>query len=305
MAGEYTAKIRDYSNIIKSNNIVNMNGEVIEVHPKCLENIAMDFINLEEQKKEKIINAINYKKDNDEFKAKINELCGSFYFDFYKRFGNLEGQYVFRFLYLCTFMNYDNLVVTDNGKRLYKERDLREIFDNLKKNDFFNTKRYLLENDLISIDEKKNIIINNKYCKRGKINKTKSIEVIRVFDNAIKELYEKSKPNEHKKLALLIKILPYISFKFNILCKNPSCEIISEVERFKSMSELCELVGYDKLHSTRLKNDLFKLRVNGELVIGIFETDYGKTILVNPLVYYKGTRLEDVQGLIDIFSKTK
>lgn len=202
-------------------------------------------------------------------------------------------------------MNYDNLVVTDNGKRLYKEKDLRDIFDNLKKNDFFNTKRYMLENDLISLDEKKNIIINSKYCKRGKINKTKSIEVIRVFDNAIKELYEKSKPNEHKKLALLIKILPYISFKFNILCKNPSCEIITEVERFKSMSELCELVGYDKLHSTRLKNDLFKLRVNGELVIGIFETDYGKTILVNPLVYYKGTRLEDMQGLIDIFSKTK
>ena len=305
MAGEYTAKIRDYSNIIKSNNIVNMNGEVIEVHPKCLENIAMDFINLEEQKKEKIINIMQMKQEQTEFQQALLDHCGNFYFDFYKRFGNLEGQYVFRFLYLCTFMNYDNLVITDNGKKLYKAKDLRDIFYNLKKNDFFNTKRYMLENDLILFDEKKNIIINSKYCKRGKINKTKSIEVIRVFDNAIKELYEKSKPNEHKKLALLIKILPYISFKFNILCKNPSCEIITEVERFKSMSELCELVGYDKSNSTRLKNDLFKLRVNEELVIGIFETDYGKSILVNPLVYYKGTRLEDMQGLIDMFSKTK
>lgn len=304
MAGEYTAKIRDYSNIIKSNNIVDMNGEIIEVHPKCLENIAMDFINLEEQKKEKLIGVMQIRNEINEFQQELLNHCGNFYFDFYKRFGNLEGQYVFRFLYLCTFMNYDNLLVTDNGKRLYKEKDLRDIFDNLKKNDFFNTKRYMLENNLISLDEKKNIVINSKYCKRGKINKTKSIEVIRVFDNAIKELYEKSKPNEHKKLALLIKILPYISFKFNCLCHNPSEEIASEVKRIKTMSELCELVGYDKLHSTRLKNDLFKLRVNEELVIGIFETDYGKTILVNPLVYYKGTRLDDMQGLIDIFSKT-
>lgn len=305
MAGEYTAKIRDYSNIIKSNNIVNINGEIIEVHPKCLENIAMDFINLEEQKKEKLIEVLHIKSEINEFQKELLNHCGNFYFDFYRRFSNLEGQYVFRFLYLCTFMNYDNLVVTENGKELYKEKDLRDIFNNLKKNDFFNTKRYMLENGLISLDEKKNIIVNSKYCKRGKINKTKTIEVIRVFDNAIKELYEKSKPIEHKKLALLIKILPYISFKFNCLCHNTSEEIASEVNRIKTMSELCELVGYDKVHSTRLKNDLFKLRVNGELVIGIFETDYGKTILVNPLVYYKGTRLEDMQSLIDIFSKSK
>ena len=67
------------------------------------------------------------------------------------------------------------------------------------------------------------------------------------------------------------------------------------------MPELCELLGYDKAHASRLKRDLFKLTINDELVIGIFEKGNGKAIYINPLLYYKGTRLEDVNSLITLF----
>ena len=50
-------------------------------------------------------------------------------------------------------MNYDNLVVTDNGKRLYKEKDLRDIFDIAMK----------------SLSDKYREILTLKYVKRFSI----------------------------------------------------------------------------------------------------------------------------------------
>ena len=75
MAGEYTAKIRDYSNIIKSNDIVTEDGEVIELHKDCLESIAMDFINWEEQKKENKKSIMQMKEEQTEFQQKLLDHC--------------------------------------------------------------------------------------------------------------------------------------------------------------------------------------------------------------------------------------
>ena len=194
-------------------------------------------------------------------------------------------------------MNYDNLL--SNGDRLLKEDDLFDLLL-LGKTECYKTKKYFIDNELITINKNKTILINDKLCKKGKIVKTKSIEVVRMFNDAIQELYKKSKPKEHKKLALLIKLLPMINLKYNIVCKNPSEENIENVEPYK-MPELCELLGYEKSNASKLKRDLFKLTINDELVIGIFEKVNGKAIYVNPLLYYKGTRLEDINSLITMF----
>ena len=50
-----------------------------------------------------------------------------------------------------------------------------------------------------------------------------------------------------------------------------------------------------------MKNDLLKLKVGEEIVIGIFETDCGKTIMVNPKIYYKGTKVNEIKFLEDMF----
>lgn len=297
MAGEYTAKIRDYKNIIKSNGIVNEDGELIEVADKCLENIAMDFINMEEQKKEKKLDIMQMKEEQTEFQQYLLGCYGSFYFNFYKRFGNVEKQFLFRFIYLATYMNYDNLL--SNGVRLIKEDSLIDILK-LGRAEFYKTKKYLIENDFISIQDNKTILVNDRYCKKGKINKTKSIEVVRMFNDSIRELYEKATAKEHKKLALLIEILPYVNLKFNVICHNPKCEYEENIQPY-TMPELCDKLGYDKTHSSRLKKDLLKLKVNNELVIGIFEKENGKAIYVNPSVYYKGVKIEDIKNLQSMF----
>lgn len=209
----------------------------------------------------------------------------------------MEGQFLFRFIYLATFMNYDNLL--SDSKKLIKEEQLIDIL-NLGKTEFYKTKKYLIENNFITIQDNKTILVNDKYCKKGKINKTKSIEVVRMFNDAIRELYEKSTPKEHKKLALLLDILPFINLKFNVVCHNPKCEYEENIEPY-TMPELCNILGYDKSNASRLKKDLLKLKVNNELVIGIFEKENGKAIYVNPSVYYKGIKMEDIKNLQSMF----
>lgn len=248
-----------------------------------------------QNKKEVTKDILKMKDEQSEFHKEILENYGGFYFNFYKRI-NIEGQFLFRFLYLCSYMNYNNYL--SDGRRLITLDKVNNLLA-LSDTELRRTIKFLLENELIKIDDNL-ILINEKYCKKGKIHKTKSIEVIRMFNEAIRELYEKALPREHKKLSLLISILPYINFRYNIICKNPNEDNIELVEPYK-MSELCELLGYDKTNSSKLKRQLFALRINKEEVIGIFEKSCGKAIFVNPRLYYKGTRLEDVAYLADMF----
>lgn len=248
-------------------------------------------------KKEIIKDIMEMKEEQTDFHKRLLDTYGSFYFNFYKRL-SIEGQFLFRFIYLCSFMNYDNYL--SNGRRLLRESDLQDMLL-LGKSEYYKTKDYLLEKDLISIDADGLISINSKYCKKGKINKTKVVEVIRMFNNSIQELYQKALPREHKKLAILLDILPYINYKYNIICYNPTEENIELIKPIK-MPDLCEMLGYDRSNSSRIKKQLFSLRVNGEKVIGLWQVENTDALLVNPRVYYKGGEDSGLDYLEALFS---
>lgn len=128
----------------------------------------------------------------------------------------------------------------------------------------------------------------------------KNIEVVRIFDKAIQELYKKSTPKEHKKLSLLIDILPYVNFRHNVICKNPEEEDFLKIQPM-TMKELCVAIGQDERKPSLLKNKLFKLTVSGEIVVGVFDKVIGSCIYVNPKVYYKGNNIEELEGLARMF----
>lgn len=299
-AGEYTKKIIDYKNIMKQNDFITKEGKIVELHDKTYENVAMDFIRLQEQQEEKkkeeqekkdILEKINQQNN---FKEYIKTFYGSFYFYFYSRtIKNIEPQYLTRFLYLCTYINYDNLLVIDKTTRhipIYEE-ELQNIL-RLGKTETYKTKIALIKNDLITIQENGIIKINNKFCKKGDIVKNKKIDKTRIFNNAIKELYEKALPKEHKKLALLFQMLPYVNLKWNVICKDTTEELKENIKCY-TLKELMQELGQTNI--TRFKNDLLKLTVGGEPVVLIQLANKNSSILINPKVYYKGTKLEDIK----------
>ena len=115
--------------------------------------------------------------------------------------------------------------------------------------------------------------------------------------DAVQEIYKKAKPTEHTKLALLFDLLPFLNFKHNIICRKPKEEDITKVEAF-TLYELAQLLN---VNQTRLKNQLFKLRVDDEEVIGLFSRPTGMHIYVNPKVYYKGNNVDDIKALMNMF----
>nr|DAX85704.1 MAG TPA: hypothetical protein [Caudoviricetes sp.] len=233
--------------------------------------------------------------DKDLFKLFIKEEIGEFYFYYYSK--DIPTQHIFRFLYLCTFMNYKNYIELGNARaegRLMKRKDLFEILK-LSQRETYNTLNFLLDNRFIELDDEY-IKINNKICIKGKIDKKK--EVVRMFDKGIREIYEKSKPKEHKKLALLIGLLPYVNFKTNVVCKNPT-EDIPELVVPITLTELANKFGYST--TQKLKKGLVDMKVNGEPVLMITQINNNKVIVVNPRIYYKGNNLDGMQGIINLF----
>lgn len=251
-------------------------------------------------KREKVKEYLEYKNKIKEVHSELKDLYGTFYFNFYKKLNNkLSSQFLTRGLYLCSYMDYDNRLVTrssTNRKIPIYEKNLENILK-LGRSETYKTKNILISSGLLISNEDKALSINPKLCKKGILENRKS-EEIRMFDEAIKELYEKAKPKEHKKLSLLFDLLPMINFQFNIVCKNPDEEIMEYIKPY-DLKELSNILG--KTNITYFKNDLLKLTVNNEPVCCINETKFGKFITINPKVYYKGGELENIKYLEGLF----
>jgi len=171
----------------------------------------------------------------------------------------------------------------------------------VKEREYYKTKKALIDNDLISIDEDKNILINDYISFIGKVSKGNKEDYIRIFKETIKELYLRSTPREHKKLGLFIELLPYIHFKYNIICKNPSCDIIEDVNPL-TVKELSEILKeYNNKNSSMIKKQLLSIHIEKKEAILYVERFNKQFFAVNPLIYYKGKHIEDLSFLIELF----
>lgn len=291
MIGEFTEKARTYENIAKANGL-----EIT----KELKDTITDYLTYENQKKSVKTDVIDKVNSRNDFQLFIKENFGSFYFNFYKRFlDKIEPQYLTRFLYLCTYLDYEGRLVKRVGKTnvLLKESELQFVLK-LSRTETYNTKIVLINNNLIEV--KDNVIyINQDYCRKGDIMKNSKVQKVRMFDDGIRELYETSTKTEHKRLALLFQLLPYVNLRWNVICKNPKEEILEEIKPY-SVKELMLLL--EQTNITRFKKSLLDLTVNGKSVFMFNKKKNGDLLTVNPKVYYKGVNVDELKYLIGLFS---
>lgn len=291
--------------------LISKDGEIIELHPDVIEVLKEDlqYIQIVKNKEEKERKKTFYdmQKVKTEFSEYINKTLGSFYFYFYNKIPKkLSKQYKIRFLYLCCYLKYNDplnriVIGSTHAKKQYVlEKDLMSLL-RLKKREYQYTRKILIENNLITINDDKTISLNREYSYKGKLNKkTIKTDFTRIFENGLKEIYEKSLPLEHKKIGLLIEILPFVNYSYNILCVNPKESDINFIKAL-NIKNLCDIVGYSRNNYTKLKKELLKITINGEPAIMISDTLKNQTITVNPKLYYKGNDLESLQSTINYF----
>ena len=214
---------------------------------------------------------------------------------------NYDTATAFRFIYLCTFMEYDTGYIIWNGKRI-NDHYLIDIF-NVHKNTMTNIKKKLFENELIFQDTDKHIYVNMDYCYRGDIASNKSYrkQCTRIFNDGIQKLYNNTVDfRDHKMLGKLILLLPYVNIYHNVICMNPK-------EKDWDKIIIPNSVQMDKIMHTSLNNNqkqmnrLLDIIINDEPAILVIKHKNVHMYAVNPRIYYGGTKLSDVQELSGLF----
>lgn len=234
----------------------------------------------------------------------ISQELGNFYHVYYEKLLNLdiESQYITRFLYLCSFANYDNILVKGYGvgQTYIKNNELQSIL-NLSITEVKQTKKALKDNGLLSIDKDKNVVISKDYVVKGSLKRKRTtalFEVTRIFNNGIRTLYENSTPREHKKLAILIKLLPYINIEHNVVCKNSLEKNIAQVQSCK-IPDIARAVG--STNTTRLKRDLLSIKIDNENVLAEIVHDKKRRFIVNPKLYCKSNDPTNLMTMLSYF----
>lgn len=301
--GKWTYEVDKTKYILKNSDIITDEGVIVKLDDASAENIAMDIVNYKEAEEERKLIAKDYYIKKEGFESELIKLYGKFHFGFYKSLPNISKQYLFRFIYMCTYLKYNDprmMVKDDNGRyKLIYEYELQDIL-RLSTREYQYTKKELINSNLIHIDKNKVIHINNKLAINGNVGATKR-DYIRIFNKAIRDIYENSLPKEHKRLYIFIELLPYINYNLNVLCFNPK-ETTPELIKPLTLEDMTNILGiYKGNNKYKLQSLLLNTFVNGNKVMMIHK-DYKKEFyVVNPCIYYKGNRMEDIEYLVSIF----
>ncbi len=240
--------------------------------------------------------------------------------------GNKANIHMIRFIQLATYSTFGGKLFDDDGNRI-KKSSLSKIWDTKSRNSINETYNLLLECGYIYEEVE---IVDKRQCKYSdkEINGTKkegyimiSEELIikgaiedfkrlkkgdenltytRIFSKNVQDMYMGTEPKARKQLANLFKVLPYINFKHNIFCANPTETDKDKLELY-TWTDLARICGYDETNITKFKKELWKLKIYGFNTIGQFSSGDSYYICVNPKVYYGGDNKDDVDFLYKSF----
>lgn len=260
-----------------------------------------------ESGKEKLENNKIIKLSEKELHQYLKEEVGNFFFYFYNVLDecDIKPQYKVRFLYLASYLDYNNNLLVAKSEyncKIQLNRQMVKDILKLKESEFKNTIKTLLDNGLM-LKDGIYYKLNTSYSIKGCLQK-KSREYTRVFIRSIRELYDKCEPKQHKQLYYIFKMLPHVNVNFNIPCKNIDDDVMSNIDPLK-INDICSLIGYDSSNGNKLWNILRSFKIGDNYVVCKHVVDESEYIAINPKLYYAGTRMENVKHLIGIFEMSR
>lgn len=220
--------------------------------------------------------------------------------------GNKANIHIIRFIQLATYSTFGGKLFDTNWNRI-KKSSLKTIWDTTSRNSINETYELLMDCGYIYETEEGYIMISEELIVKGAIKDfkrfkkdDKDLTYTRIFSKNVQDMYIGTEPKARKQLANLFKVLPYINFKYNIFCANPT-ETNKEKLELYTWTDLARICGYDETNITKFKKELWKLKIYGFNTIGQFSSGDSYYICVNPKVYYGGDNKDDVDFLYKSF----
>lgn len=216
--------------------------------------------------------------------------------------------HIIRFIILASYSTFGGKLFDDSRHRI-KKSSLKKIWDTENRNGVNETYNLLKECGYIYETEEGYLMINEEMIIKGEITKYyKELKkedgrytYTRVYIDNLRDMFYNTEPKQRKQLANLFKALPYINFKYNVFCANPTETDETKVEPL-TWTDLARLCGYDdKKQIARFKKDLMSLTISNHGVIGEFTHGSAKIICINPRLYYSSHDAAYVKGLQNLF----
>lgn len=284
---------------------------------------------IDQQTGEVVEDNFNYMEEKDKERMKIfaekntekeiyhqyqDDYLGKFVFFMFDNLGSLteilNDTDLVSFMYIGTYVKKDGTLKLDNNKT-YIDKVKLESMLKMSKPKFRNLWNTLIENKLI-LEENGIIYINLFYFYRGSESEYKKLtnkkkfgkNFTRLYIETTRNVFENTPARSLRKLALVYKLLPYVNWRYNILCKN-----IHEEDKRKlqvlTMEDIATLTGYDTSNIRKFKQDLHSLKYEEMSIFGRFnDTASSKNdmILINPLFYHRGSNLNELNFLANLFN---
>lgn len=280
--------------------INNETGEIID------DDFGFETLEDRERKKKSAIKA----KDFEEYKEIQKQVMGNFIFFLYNSLDKLKkilnDNDLCKYIYLATYIKKDGYLMLDNNKTYINKKKMQELLLITRPNftKFYNS---LIENKLI-IEENNTYKINLNCFWKGyekdykEITNNKLENFTRLYINATRELY-KSNHKQLKKLVVAYKLIPYLNWKYNVLCSN-----IKEIDTIKinllTIKDVMSISGYDNSHMARFKKNFYGIKFYGYNLFATIqkEADYKDSrIIVNPLFAYRNKDVKEIEYLFMLF----
>lgn len=194
--------------------------------------------------------------------------------------GQIKPVYLGYLLYIQTYIDYETgVIVSGRYKRPMSRSDLRAVLKVSRE-----TFRTLYENlerySIIWEDAKGHIYVNKAYHFRG--TAAGRDRLVKCYDIRIRKL--SSSVRALKQLGYLYRALPYVHFRDNLLCWNPS-ELDPEKIQAINKEELAQVIGIDVKTLYRLTKTL---TVDDLHVFAEIRRGRDSLFLVNPWIFNRG-----------------
>ena len=147
-----------------------------------------------------------------------------------------------RLVYLSTYCNYQNRLML-NEHTIMTEEDLPQIM-NLSLRQTREFKKFVKENGYLTIKQDGSMYLSKRFFYRGEQKQKGYNSRMKLFIKTVQTLYKSLKPTRHKYFGLIVRLIPYVNRRHNILCWNPDEEDKNLIQPM-TITDICRVLNYD------------------------------------------------------------
>ncbi|MEA4893875.1 MAG: hypothetical protein VB064_01285 [Oscillospiraceae bacterium] len=201
-------------------------------------------------------------------------------------FEDINDATLARFMVAASFADY-HLVLQEYHKKPMSLGVLQEKL-HLSDKTFDKFIKEVKAKKLLKVVKDNEIIITCPNIMRGQAVRENQ-GLIRLYTGGIQTIYEQLGVRSHCKLGHILRMIPYVNYKYNVLCYNPQEPYLPKIRAvsFAFWSEKCGLTAHD---ANKLVDSLREIRIGNVPVVICRDEPLVNGILVeiNPLLFFGG-----------------